>query len=174
MDRVFRFAVFINAASPLRVFSLDDVTATPLDFDTAPLTDQAKSMYLRPSALRKKDGVSEEDQVNHEQLLNRLENLKGMVLDDGTPFLSDGKYGLCRWEVQSDGEPLIDVPTVHIRSTEEELTDPHHGLHLLNLCDKEQAVEYHHAYGHDFPRGRAEMDKIAQMIRKVAEKSQNL
>lgn len=69
-------------------------------FDTASLTEQAKAMYLRPSALRKKDGVSEEDQIDHEQLLARLDKFKGMVLSDGTPFLGDGKYGLCRWEVQ--------------------------------------------------------------------------
>ena len=69
---------------------------------------------------------------------------------------------------------MIDIPTLHIRSTDEDEVDPHHGLHLLRLCDRSMAKEYHHAYGHDFPRGRKEMKEIARMIREMAEESQGL
>ena len=169
-----RFAVFINAASPLRVFELQDVEVSDDKVDAGPLTAQAENMFLRPSALRHKDGVSEEDQVDHEQLLKLLQRLEGKKLADGTSFLTDGQYGLCRWETTAPDEPLIDLPTLHIRSTEEDEQDRHHGLHLLGLCDQSQAVEFHHAYGHDFPRGREVMKRIAQLIRELAENAQSL
>ncbi|WPH00653.1 Hypothetical protein R9X50_00348300 [Acrodontium crateriforme] len=170
IERPFRFAIFINGASPLRVFTLDEVEIQDGEIDAGPLTAQAEAMFLRPSALRKKDGVSEEDQIDHAKLLGLLARLKGKRMKDGTVFLTDGKYGLCRFESNaSEDGPLIDIPTLHIRSTDEDELDPHHGLHLLGLCDKEQAKEYHHAYGHDFPRGRTDMKQISALIREVAE-----
>ncbi|KAK1807165.1 hypothetical protein LTR12_018492, partial [Friedmanniomyces endolithicus] len=45
--------------------------------DSAPMTEQAENMFLRPSALRKKDGVSDQDQVDHAKLLSLLKKLKG-------------------------------------------------------------------------------------------------
>jgi len=174
LERPFRFAVFINGASPLRCFELEDVELTDDVVDAAPMTAAAESMFLRPSALRRKEGVSEEDQADHVQLLSLLQRLSGRRLVDGTTFLTDGKYGLCRWEPPQDGLPLIDIPTLHIRSTDEDETDPHHGLHLLKLCDPGQAKELHHVYGHDFPRGRTEMKQIAELIREVAGQAQSL
>lgn len=96
------------------------------------------------------------------------------MLTDGTVFLSDGEYGLCRWERQEPDEALLDLPTLHIRSTAEDEVDPHHGLHLLGLSEKSQAVEMHHEFGHDFPRGRSLMKQIAQHIRALAEESQSI
>ena len=142
--------------------------------DSAPMTEQAENMFLRPSALRKKEGVSDQDQVDHAQLLSLLKQLKGMKLVDGTTFLSNGTHGLCRWEPPADGSPLIDVPTLHIRSTDSDETEPHEGLHLLRLCDPDQAREFHHGSGHDFPRGRKDMKTIARMIREVAEATTSL
>ncbi|KAK5939624.1 hypothetical protein PMZ80_008003 [Knufia obscura] len=176
-QRPFRFAVFINGASPLRVFRLDEVDVDPsVEFDADSLVEEARSMFLRPSALRRKEGVSVEDQADHEVMLGMLERCRGMVLRDGTKFISDGEFGLCRFERRRDdgddeGEALIDVPTLHVRSIEEDETNPHHGLHLLSLCDRDKAREFHHEYGHDFPRGRVEMMKIAQLIRETAEAS---
>ena len=170
-ERLFRFAIFINGASPLRVFRLEDEDVSNQEFDASSMLEEAQSMFLRPSALRHKEGVSPEDQADHESMLALLKSYRGRSLQDGTRFISDGKYGLCRFEVQEDGESLIDIPTLHVRSREEDLSDPHHGLHLLGLCDSEKAVEYHHKYGHDFPRGRSEMKKISQLIRGLAEGS---
>ncbi|KXL46853.1 hypothetical protein M433DRAFT_538131 [Acidomyces richmondensis BFW] len=174
LDRPFRFAVFINGASPLRCFELKDIELTDDIVDAAPMTAAAESMFLRPSALRRKEGVSVEDQADHAQLLSLLQRLRGRRMADGTTFLTDGKYGLCRWEPTQDGFPLIDIPTLHIRSTEEDETDPHHGLHLLKLCDTNRAKELHHVYGHDFPRGRTEIKQIAESIREVATEAQSL
>lgn len=174
MNPQIRFAVFINAASPLRVFELKDVDVSEREVDAGPLTSQAEKMFLRPSALRYKNGVSEEDRIDHTRLLELLKRLKGKRLVDGTSFLTDGQYGLCRWENTAVQEALIDVPTLHIRSTEEDEQDPHHGLHLLGLCDHSRAKEFHHAYGHDFPRGRSEMKRIAQLIRECAESAHSL
>jgi hypothetical protein len=167
-ERPFRFAVFINGASPLRCFRLEDEELQEEGIDSRAMLAEAESMFLRPSALRRKDGVSEEDQVDHGAMLALLRGLKGRKLQDGTPFVTDGEFGLCRYQVLN-GEPLIDMPTLHVRSPIEE--DEHHGLHLLGLCDPGQAREFHHGYGHDFPRGRTEMKKLAQLIREVAESS---
>lgn len=128
-------------------------------------------MFMRPSALRHKDGVTEEDQADHASMLALLNACEGRVLRDGTAFISNGEYGLCRYEVREDEEPLIEIPTLHIRSTEEDIEDPHHGLHLLSLCNRKNAREFHHGHGHDFPRGRYEMKKISQLIRQVAEEA---
>ena len=168
-ERPFRFAVFINGASPLRVLQLEDENVMEGEFDPSVMTHEAKSMFLRPSALRHKDGVSPEDQADHAAMLAILKSCRGKKLRDGTTFISNGEFGLCRFEVEEDGEPLIDIPTLHIRSVEEDTDDPHHGLHLLGLCDEEKTTEFHHSYGHDFPRGRAEMKKISQLIRELAE-----
>lgn len=112
--------------------------------------------------------------MDHERVLSLLKRLKGKRLVDGTIFLTDGQYGLCRWECNTDAEPLLDIPTLHIRSTDEDEIDPHHGLHLLGLCNRDRAKEFHHAYGHDFPRGRTEMKHIARLIRDLAEDAQSL
>jgi hypothetical protein len=175
MERPFQFAVFINGASPLRCFAMEDAQVMDdIVVDTAPMTEQAENMFLRPSALRKKDGVSDQDQVDHAELLSLLRSFKGKKLVDGTMFLSNGTHGLCRWEPSPDGAPLIDIPTLHIRSTESDDSNPHEGLQLLRLCDPDQAREFHHGSGHDFPRGRKEMKHIARLIREVAEATTSL
>ena len=153
-ERPFRFAIFINGASPLRAFSLEDEDVAPGTFDASYLLKEAETMFLRPSALRHKDGVSPEDQADHAAMLSLLKSCEGKKLADGTAFISNGEYGLCRFEINEGDEPLIDIPTLHVRSLEEDEHDPHHGLHLLGLCDPENAAEFHHANGHDFPRGR--------------------
>jgi hypothetical protein len=171
MTGPFRFAIFINGASPLRCFRIEAAELRrDVVVEAGPMTQQAESMFLRPSALRKKDGVSEQDQVDHEKLLGLLRRLHGRELVDGTRFLSDGTYGLCRWDVPG----RIDIPTLHVRSVEKQDEHVHDGLHLLRLCDSHQAREFHHNSGHDFPRGRMEMKQIARMIREVAEATSSL
>ncbi|KAF2207328.1 hypothetical protein CERZMDRAFT_102425 [Cercospora zeae-maydis SCOH1-5] len=169
LDPIFRFAIFINGASPLRVFKLEDAETAEDTFDPTAALDQARSMFLRPSALRHKDGVSEEDQANHAKLLSLLDVLEGKMLADGTPFLSNGTFGLSRWDLGKGGGPLINIPTLHIRSVAEDHDDPHHGLHLLGLCEPSEAQEIHHGFGHDFPRGRQFTKQIADTIRDMAE-----
>lgn len=173
-ERPFRFAIFINGASPLKVFRLEDEAVSDDEVDCSDMTSEAENMFLRPSAIRHKDGVSAEDQADHEAMLAELQRCTGRMLMDGQHFISDGEYGLCRHELREGDDPLIDIPTLHIRSTDEDHIDPHHGLHLLGICDQSCATEFHHAYGHDFPRGRREMKKIAQLIRETAEESMKL
>jgi hypothetical protein len=168
-ERPFRFAIFINGASPLRVFRLEDEELSDTEFDPSVLLTEAESMFLRPSALRHKEGVKPEDQADHTAMLTLLKSCEGKMLADGTAFISNSEFGLCRFEPGEDDEPLIDIPTLHVRSLDEDEVDPHHGLHLLGLCNKAKATEFHHAHGHDFPRGRVEMKKISRLIRDVAE-----
>ncbi|KAI9732731.1 MAG: hypothetical protein M1818_007465 [Claussenomyces sp. TS43310] len=165
-ERPFRFAIFINGASPLHVFSLADVELQDGDVDVSNLIHEAESMFLRPSAVRKKAGVSEEDQPDVNEMLALLAALKGKRLADGTPFLTDGVHGLTRYNALHQ-DILIDMPTLHVRSPVEE--DRHHGLHLWHMCDPTKRNEFHHRYEHDFPRGRVEMKKIAELIRETAE-----
>lgn len=171
IEPLFRFAVFVNGASPLRIFHVDDVELSDGYFDISQTFQEAREMFLRPSALRHKPGVSEEDQADHAKLLELLNKFEGKTMADGTPFLSDGEYGLCRWERKKLQPPLIDIPTLHIRSTAEDIVDPHHGKHLTELCDEYQVEEIHHEFGHDFPRGRQLMKHIVDTIRALAELS---
>ena len=168
-ERPFRFAIFINGASPLHVFNCADAELTvgaEQDVDVSSLIQEAASMFLRPSAVRKKGQFAEEDQPDVNHMLKLLATLKGKRLNDGTPFLTDGEYGLTRYNAVHS-RILIDIPTLHVRSPLEE--DRHHGLHLMEMCDPNNMREFHHKYGHDFPRGRLEMKKIVQLIRKTAE-----
>ncbi|KEF55688.1 uncharacterized protein A1O9_08438 [Exophiala aquamarina CBS 119918] len=165
-ERPFQFAVFINGASPLRVFRLEDENVEDGVIDISEMLADAESIFLRPSALRKKDGVTDEDRANHTKMLSLLKHVIGKRLADGTVFVSDGEHGLCRYEAHH-GEPLISIPTLHVRSPDEK--DPHQGLHLSNLCEKSLVREFFHDYGHDFPRGRYEMKKLSQLIRELAE-----
>ncbi|KAK3613733.1 hypothetical protein LTR22_028034, partial [Elasticomyces elasticus] len=135
MERPFRFAVFVNGAYPLHCFAMKDAQVVKdIVVDSAPMTEQAENMFLRPSVLRKKDGVSNQDQIDRAQLLSLLKKLKGK-----------------KWELPADGAPLIDLPTLHIRSTESDESGPHEGLHSLRLCDPGQARELNLGSRHDFP-----------------------
>ncbi|KAH8815398.1 hypothetical protein F5884DRAFT_177103 [Xylogone sp. PMI_703] len=177
-ERPFRFAIFINGASPIHVFKVDDMDlapATEQDVDVSSMIQEAASMFLRPSALRKKkgqygfteqDSSDDEDQPDIDYMMKMLASLKGQRLEDGTPFLSDGEHGITRFNALHS-DILIDIPTLHVRSPVEE--DRHHGLHLMEMSEPSLAREFHHKYGHDFPRGRAEMKKIASLIRQTAE-----
>ncbi|KAK5988352.1 hypothetical protein PT974_12503 [Cladobotryum mycophilum] len=167
-ERPFRFAIFINAASPLNCFDMETVDGTVSEDTgvTAAIMKEASSMFLRPSAVRKKAGVDEADQPDLESLQNALQRLRGVVLPDGTPAFTDGVHGLTRFNEGCD-DILIDIPTLHIRCKQEE--DRHHGKHLYEMSEPSTAKEFHHGYGHDFPRGRIEIKKIAQLIRDTAE-----
>jgi len=167
-ERPFRFAIFINGASPLHAFNLNEVELQDGDVAINSLLQEAESMFLRPSAVRKKAGISKEDQPDVNEMMTILASIKGRLLKDGTPVLTDGVHGLARYYAQ-DGEIMIDIPTLHIRSPVEE--DRHHGLHLVELSDPATRKEYHHRYGHDFPRGRTEMKKIADLIRETADRA---
>lgn len=172
-ERPFRFAVFINGASPLHVFTCAEAeldTGPARDVDVSSLVQEATSMFLRPSAVRKKGQFAEEDQPDVNRMLQWLAALKGKRLADGTPFLSDGEYGLTRYNALNS-TILIDIPTLHVRSLVEE--DRHHGLHLMEMCDPNTRCGFHHMYGHDFPRGGIEMKKIAELIRQTAEAVMN-
>lgn len=171
IEPLFRFAVFVNGATPLRVFPVDNVDTLTDHVNMSGTFQEAQEMFLRPSALRHKAGVSEEDQVDHERLLGLLSRLEGRMMVDGTPFLTDGTNGLCRWERKESQPALIEIPTLHVRSTAEDDMDPHHGKRLVELCEEYQAEEIHHEFGHDFPRGRQLMKQIADAIRELAELS---
>ncbi|KAH6699032.1 serine hydrolase FSH [Leptodontidium sp. 2 PMI_412] len=168
-ERPFRFAIFINGASPLHVFNYADAELgadAEQDLDASTLIEEAAHMFLRPSAVRKKGQFDEEDQPDVNHMLELLATLKGKRLADGTPFLTDGKHGLTRYNALYS-RILIDIPTLHVRSPIEE--DRHHGLHLVEMCDPNTRMEFHHKYGHDFPRGRLEIKKIVELIRQTAE-----
>lgn len=167
-ERPFRFAVFINGASPLHVFPMSDVDGPIREDDglTNVLAKEAADMFLRPSALRHKPGIAEEDQPDAQGMVDALHALQGVMLADGTPAMTDGVHGLTRYNAVQD-DILIDVPTLHIRCPNEE--DRHNGLHLFDMSDPSTALEFHHTYGHDFPRGRVEMKRIAELIRQTAD-----
>lgn len=97
------------------------------------------------------------------------QSLDTRILADGTPFFSDGVYGMSRYDVRFHGT-LIDFPTLHIRCPEGE--DIHsNGEHTLALCDPENAQEIHHTFGHDFPRGHQLLKHISQSFRDLTDRA---
>jgi hypothetical protein len=136
------------------------------DATNSEFVKEAEQILLRRSALHKKTHVAEEDQPDQDAIVELLSKLKVRHLQDGTPVATDGIYGFTRFEEQHE-QILIDVPTLHVRSPGDELMPGQDNL--LNMCDETKRLEFHHRYGHDFPRGRAEMKKIAQLIREVAD-----
>ncbi|KAF3481105.1 uncharacterized protein GIQ15_03864 [Arthroderma uncinatum] len=165
-ERIFRWAVFINGGTPLDVFNILD--AEVLDGvveESAP--KEAYQILLRPSNIR----VREEEARRHpdydpRQIKEQLETLKTRQLADSRPFMTNGVTGIARYDGIIQGA-LIDIATLHVRSPT--ATNRHWGLGLMELCEPEMRKEFLHAHGHDFPRGYADMKKVASLIREVAE-----
>jgi hypothetical protein len=167
-ERPLRFAVFINGVTPLKVFPIEDGTFTEMTMENSALIKEASSLLLRDSATRVRKNKNEFEDYDPAAIKAELMALETKTLTDGRLCLSDGKYGITRYDSGIDGN-LMDIPTLHVRCAEEE--DFHHGLHMTQLCEPDQSTEYHHHNGEDFPRGHAEMKKIAQLIRETAERA---
>ncbi|KAH8703345.1 serine hydrolase-domain-containing protein [Talaromyces proteolyticus] len=167
-DRPFRFATFINGVTPLKVFPINDAEFTEMTMQNSTLIREASALLLRDSATRVRKSKSHFDDHDPAAIKAELMALETKTLTDGRLCLSDGRYGITRYDSDIDGI-LIDIPTLHVRCPEEQ--DFHHGQHMTQLCDPEQSMQFHHHNGEDFPRGHAEMKKIAQMIRELAEKA---
>ncbi|RFU81710.1 hypothetical protein TARUN_495 [Trichoderma arundinaceum] len=164
---LFRFAIFINGGTPLKVFSLSEDKAEVEVLDSTAPNKELKDLFLRPSNMRVRKGDSRKEA--EKAIESRKKEIKAVQtgkLIDGRYFLTDGKYGVTRYGSTEDG-PLIDIPTLHIRCVSED--DDNMGLNLLNLCNPDLAREHHHPFGHDFPRGQDEIRKIAQKIIELAE-----
>lgn len=165
-EPLFRFAVFINGATPLKTFSLSEEKVSVDIADTTALDKELENTYLRPSNMRVRKGDNREEA--EKAIESRKKEIKAVQtgrLTDGRYCLTDGKLGLTRYGVE-DG-PLIDIPSLHIRCPNEDDADL--GLNLLNLCNPELVRQHHHPFGHDFPRGQDEMRKIAEKIAEMAE-----
>jgi hypothetical protein len=170
-ERPFRFAVFVNGATPFRVFRLGDEDVLPEKGPAHEMISEAENLLLRPSAVRKRGEVSEDQRLSHEQLKQLIDRFETRTLANGQSFISDGEYGMYRYNLNDNGGmPIIPFPTLHIRDPSEDLVgDVDHGMNLWKLCDPRLVREFHHTYGHDFPRGRREMKKISQLIRQTAQ-----
>lgn len=169
---LFRFAVFINGGTPLKVFKLADENVTETNIVADELNREIKSIYLRPSNLRvrKADDSNENHRETAEAAIasrkREIDAVKMGQLADGRIFLHDGQLGVARYEGNTEGR-LIDVPTLHVRCPGEE--DPNLGLNILGVCLEDLTREYFHQFGHDFPRGQEEMRKISEAIREISE-----
>ncbi|KAL6882159.1 hypothetical protein HDV57DRAFT_50391 [Trichoderma longibrachiatum] len=165
---LFRFAIFINGGTPIKAFSLSEEKIKEDAADTTALNRELQATYLRPSNLRVRKGDSRE--AAEKAIESRKREIKAVrtgMLADGRHFLTeDGKLALTRYDGAKDGA-LIDIPTLHVRCLGE--TDADLGLNLLRLCNPDLVREHHHPFGHDFPRGQAEMRRIAEKIIELAE-----
>jgi len=158
----FRFAVFINGATPIRAFPIEKLKMSAHNVQIPTLTEEVTSALLRKSNLKGMKGQKETEKPTF-----KLEDmaLETMMAENGRLFLTDGEIGIWRYDAAYDGIE-IDIPTLHVRDLGDE---PDQGLELLKLCDGSHAKEYYHIHGHDFPRGYAEMTTIAKLIRATAE-----
>ncbi|KAM0449906.1 hypothetical protein ACHAPV_006905 [Trichoderma viride] len=166
-EPLFRFAIFVNGGTPIKVFTLSEEKVMAGAVDTAAIDKELAATFFRPSNMRVRKGDSREEA--EKAIESRKEEMKSIEtgkLSDGRYFLTDGKLGLTRYEGAIDG-PLVDIPTLHVRSVLED--DANLGLNLLNLCNPDLAREHNHPFGHDFPRGQEEIRKIAQKIVELVE-----
>lgn len=171
-ERPFRFACFINAISPLKAFRLDDEQVQDgvieVDSVTNPVVKAALDEYLRPSATRaRKSFHKRADMPDSDAIRQEVESLQTRLLEDGTPFFTDGVYGMTRYDANFHGT-LITIPTLHVRCPES--GDAHdNGAHTQALCEPDLAKEIHHPFGHDFPRGAQLLKKISTAFRELAD-----
>ena len=166
-EPLFRFAVFINGGTPLKVFPLGEEEILPGAEASEELERELQTTFLRPSNLRARKGDNREDaEAAIVARKKEIEKVSTGRLADGRSFLADGDFGVTRYEGGLDGA-LIDVPTLHVRCLNEENADL--GLNLLGLCEPSLVTEHYHPFGHDFPRGQEEMKKIARVIEELAE-----
>lgn len=122
-EKVFRWAVFINGVTLLRVFEEREVEVKEGEEANAEelLREGSRDVVSRPSALRSKhssqNNTSEEDTEQEKSTTAEpvLASLSGKLLTDGTPFLSNGIHGIARYRSQNE-EFRIDIPTLHVRS----------------------------------------------------------
>jgi len=144
----FRFAIFINCPTPIRILEVDEMIAP----DT-PTEDEADAaLYLMLARAN--------------PLLNSSEfTFFPGKLNNGRRVLTDNTVALTKADVAMDGQ-LIKVPTLHIRCKEDK---PQFGLEALQLCDESIASQFFHEHDHDFPRGYDQMRSIAKAIRKISE-----
>ncbi|KAL2006064.1 hypothetical protein VTN00DRAFT_9718 [Thermoascus crustaceus] len=145
-ERVFRWAVFINGATPI---------------------EEAAAILLRPSNIRVRKGLEKRHpDYNPAQIQKDLLALQTRQLVDGRHFMTGGAMGITRYDARVQGT-LIDIPTLHVRSPTEK--NRHLGLGLMEMCEPSLVKEFFHQYDHDFPRGHLEMKTIAELIRETAE-----
>ncbi|TFB01564.1 hypothetical protein CCMA1212_006603 [Trichoderma ghanense] len=167
-EPLFRFAIFINGGTPIKAFYLSEEKIMEDAADTTALNKELQATYLRPSNMRVRKGDSRE--AAEKAIESRKKEIKAVqtgILADGRHFLTeDGTLALTRYDGAKDGA-LIDIPTLHVRCLGE--TDADLGFNLLSLCNPDSVREHHHPFGHDFPRGQAEMRKIAEKITELVE-----
>ncbi|PNS14520.1 Dihydrofolate reductase [Sphaceloma murrayae] len=63
----------------------------------------------------------------------------------------------------------VKVPTLHILGRQDDVYEG--GKKLMELCEKRNRMEYHFDGGHEIPRNRADLVKIAGMFEKVVQSS---
>ncbi|KAI1505138.1 serine hydrolase FSH [Biscogniauxia marginata] len=171
-ERPFRFAIFFNGTTPFNIFRVDEADVLPEREPAHDMIAEAHKVLMRSSAVRKKEEISDEDRQGHDTMLSLIDKFETRTLRTGQSFISDGTYGIYRYSVaDNNGEPLIRIPTLHVRDPGEDEDDVNHGLNLLKICDPAFVREFNHTYGHDFPRGRREIKAISQLIRDTAQDS---
>lgn len=152
--------------TPLEAFRLSDVDCLEGTIQESEPAKEAASILLRPSNIRVRKGTERHPEYDSEKIQAEIAALQTRQLADGRLFMTDGTFGVPRYDSAAQGV-LIDIPTLHVRSPTAE--NVHWGLALLELCERSSAKEFFHEYDHDFPRGRVEIKKIAEMIRETAE-----
>ena len=162
---LFKFAIFCNGLTPARTFSLGEVNVSEQHSSGTVLKEDAFQQLDLVAGLRLEGSPHAAELIAKKYLADteQVSLLQTMTLADGTAFLTDGKFGVMRFDPR---RRRISIPTLHIRDP---TASRHFGRGLWELCDHRLAKEYHHQQGHDFPRGYHEMQAIARLVRDVAD-----
>jgi hypothetical protein len=162
---LFKFAIFCNGLTPTRPFLLDEVDAVERYANDTALRDHIVQQIDLVAGLRQQGSPHEAEVIAEKRRadIDRVKALQTMALADGTAFLTDGKYGITRFDPCCH---KISIPTLHIWDP---AASKHLGRGLLELCDPRFAKEYRHGQGHEFPRGNEEIQAIVRLVRDVAD-----
>jgi len=142
----FRFAIFINCTTPLRIMEATE-TCTP----DIPSDDEVDANLYR--FLARANPLLDTSSLFTARLAN------------GRRVMTDNTITLTKADVAYDGQ-LVKMPTLHIRCPEDK---EQFGKEAEQLCEKTGVRQFFHHHDHDFPRGYDEMRAIAMAIREVAE-----
>lgn len=163
--QLFKFAIFCNGLTPYRTHPLDKLDMNSLDSNDTALKEDIIQVFNSVAELRRAGAPHLKELIAQTRLsdIEWVKQLEVMMLTDGTSFLTDGKFGIARFDSRHF---QLSIPTLHIRDSSE---PKHFGLGLLELCDPKLVKDFHHMQGHEFPRGYHEMEAIARLVRQVAD-----
>lgn len=168
-DRNFRFAIFFNGVSPLKVIEADLTNG-----DCQILSDGSLKRELEAEVDKEMLGptnVRSREDEEAIRVMNEIRQLQFAHHANGQVGLYDGKYLITRFDGHSDNA-IIECPTLHIRDgSTTDLEWSNHGQNLEAICEESVRRNYLHKSGHAFPRSPYDRKNIVLLVQSLISQS---